>query len=105
MFSLCSGWVLWSRAVYEPVCSHCVQGGYCGLGLCMSLCVLTTGGYCGLRLCISLCVLTVYGWVLWSRAVYEPVCSHCVQGGYCGLGLCISLCVLTVFRVGTVVSG
>ena len=88
MFSLCSGWVLWSRAVYEPVCSHCVQGGYCGLGLCMSL-----------------CVLTVYGWVLWSRAVYEPVCSHCVQGGYCGLGLCMSLCVLTVFRVGTVVSG
>ena len=63
------GWVLWSQAVYEPVCSHSVQGGYCGLGL-----------------CISLCVLTVYGWVLWSRAVYEPVCSHCV-------------------RVGTVVSG
>ena len=54
---------------------------------------------------MSLCVLTVYGWVLWSRAVYEPVCSHCVQGGYCGLGLCMSLCVLTVFRVGTVVSG
>ena len=70
MFSLCSGWVLWSRVVYEPVCSHCVQGGYCGLGLCISLCVLT-------------------------------VCT----GGYCGLGLCMSLCVLTVFRVGTVVSG
>ena len=69
MFSLCSGWVLWSRAVYEPVCSHCVQGGYCGLGLCIA---------CVFSLCSGL--------VLWSRAVYEPVCSHCV-------------------RVGTVVSG
>ena len=90
MFSLCSGWVLWSRAVYEPVCSHCVGWVLWSRAVYEPVCShCVQGGYCG----------------LWSRAVYEPVCSHCVQGGYCGLGLCMSLCVLTVFRVGTVVSG